>query len=142
MTNVQSGGCICGKVRYQTIGDPVMVIVCHCTWCQKRTGSAFAVEPIFSSDCFEQLGADPAVYRHISDESGRWLDVEFCPTCGTNTGFTVEVAPGTQVIEAGTFDAPSWIDRNVFDFKDIFVRSAQHWALLPEGAQTYEKHFL
>ena len=38
-----AGGCLCGKVRYSASGDPVFVGVCHCTDCQKFTGSAFAV---------------------------------------------------------------------------------------------------
>ena len=38
-----AGGCLCGKVRYSASGDPAFVGVCHCTDCQKFTGSAFAI---------------------------------------------------------------------------------------------------
>ena len=37
------GGCGCGDIRYKVTGDPDIVIVCHCDWCQRRTGSAFAM---------------------------------------------------------------------------------------------------
>ena len=36
------GGCACGKVRYRLKREPMIVHCCHCTWCQRETGSAFA----------------------------------------------------------------------------------------------------
>ena len=36
------GGCLCGKVRYTATAEPVATALCHCTHCQKHTGSAFA----------------------------------------------------------------------------------------------------
>ena len=44
---VHEGGCICGAVRYETEGDPLRVTICHCRWCQRATGAAYMVEPIF-----------------------------------------------------------------------------------------------
>ena len=37
------GGCLCGKVRYSADAEPIFVGVCHCTNCQKGTGTAFNV---------------------------------------------------------------------------------------------------
>ncbi len=42
MTDMQ-GGCLCGKVRYTISAEPVFTGVCHCTDCQKATGSAFNI---------------------------------------------------------------------------------------------------
>jgi len=48
MPIVHEGGCLCGDIRYRTTAaEPIRVTVCHCTFCQKLTGSAFLVEPIF-----------------------------------------------------------------------------------------------
>jgi hypothetical protein len=142
MATKHEGGCVCGSVRYTTIEDPIRVTVCHCTWCQKRTGSAFSVEAIFNEDRVEFSGGALTKYRHISDESGRWLDLEFCPRCGTNIGFTLEWRPGIRVIDAGTFDDPSWIQADRHHFRHIFLRSAQRWSDVPAGVEKYEKHFL
>jgi len=47
MSTIHEGGCLCRDVRYETTADPIWTTVCHCTFCQKLTGSAFLVEPIF-----------------------------------------------------------------------------------------------
>jgi len=82
----QTGGCMCGAVRFKTAGEPSRVTICHCTWCQRRTGTAFGTEVVFNSDQVEMTGDEVARYRHVSDESGRWLEVEFCRRCGTPQG--------------------------------------------------------
>src|SRR5258707_8833868 len=85
-----TGGCICAAVRFTTTGEPSRVTICHCTWCQRRTGTAFGTEVVFNSEQVEIAGQEIARYRHISDGSGRWLDVEFCRRCGSNLGFTLD----------------------------------------------------
>src|SRR5262245_2855870 len=141
MSTRNEGGCVCGAVRYVINGDPVRVTVCHCTWCQRRTGSAFSVEAAFKEEQVEITGGPLTKHRHISDESGRWLDLEFCPKCGTNIGFTLEFRPGIRIIDSGTFDDPSWIRADRHQFRYTFLRSTQKWSDVPEGAERYERHF-
>lgn len=141
MSEKKEGGCVCGSVRYVTSGNPIRVTVCHCTWCQRRTGSAFSVEAVFKDGDVAMRG-ERSRYRHVSDESGRWLDLEFCPRCGTALGFTLEWRSGIRVIDAGTFDQPGWICADRHEFRHIFMRSARNWAQVPEGVQRYEKHFM
>lgn len=141
MSEKHEGGCVCGSVRYATAGAPIRVTVCHCTWCQRRTGSAFSVEAIFKEVEVEMRG-ERVKYRHVSDESGRWLDVEFCPRCGTTLGFTLQWRPGIRAVDAGTFDEPGWVRADRHDFRYIFLRSAQKWAEVPQGVERYEKHFM
>ena len=38
-----TGGCQCGAIRYEVIGEPRQVVVCHCTDCQRQSGSAFGM---------------------------------------------------------------------------------------------------
>jgi hypothetical protein len=141
MAEQHEGGCVCGAVRYVTHGDPERITVCHCTWCQRRTGTAFGTEAVFSREQATVAGDTLRVYRHISDESGRWLDLEFCSCCGTNIGFTLEAVPSIRTIAAGTFDDPSWLDREKHLFRYVYVRSAQNWSNLPDGVEQYEWHF-
>ena len=138
---IHAGGCVCGAVRYTTRGDPEQVVVCHCTWCQRRTGTAFAVEPVFTEHQVEIRGGPLTKYRHLSDESGRWLELGFCPVCGTNIGFTLEWQPGYRVLDAGTFDDPAWLRADRHRFRYIYLDSAQSWSEVPDGVRTYARHF-
>jgi hypothetical protein len=135
------GGCVCGHVRYATDGDPERVTICHCAWCQRRTGTAFGVEAVFKQEKVEIATGSVRAYRHISDGSGRWLDQQFCSNCGTNIGFTLEAVPGIRTIAAGTFDDPSWIDAAKHQFRHVYLRSAQTWSDVPDGVEKYEEHF-
>lgn len=135
-----TGGCVCGKVRFKASGEPLRVTICHCTWCQRRTGTAFGTEVVFTAEQVEIAG-EVARYRHLSDESGRWLDVEFCPTCGTNLGFTLELAPGLRTLPAGAFDDPAWIRADRLNVRHVFLRSRRDWSDLTPLVEQYEQHF-
>ena len=54
MTNAPAdtmeGGCTCGAVRYRLNARPMFVHCCHCTWCQRETGSAFALNALMTED--------------------------------------------------------------------------------------------
>lgn len=135
MNETHSGGCACGAIRYRVHGKPALGVVCHCTFCQRRLASAFAVLAAFDEGAVEILQGRLAEYEHRSDESGRWLRVNFCPACGTTVAHRAEARPGWRTIAAGTFDEPDWfaIDRH------IWVRSKQPWVTIPPGVATFPK---
>src|SRR3954468_25007493 len=98
MREVHSGGCLCGGVRYTVTGRPMQVLVCHCTMCQRATGSAFSVEPVFLKERVTLQGDSLAVYKHRSPDHGRLFDFSFCRTCGNRIGLTLERFPAVQVL--------------------------------------------
>ena len=129
----RKGGCLCGAVRYRAKGDPMFGLVCHCRFCQKRSGSAFAVVGYFRDEDIEFSGEKRLTYEHRSDESGRWLRLEFCPRCGVTVTHTTELRPGARGIAGGTFDEPGWfrIDRH------IWTRSACPWVAIPDEVDVF-----
>jgi len=135
------GQCVCGAVAYTVVGEPLRVTICHCKWCQRRTGSGYGVEVVFAAN--QILINDDAVsrYRHISDESGRWLDQHFCGKCGSNIGFTLEAVPEIRTVAAGTFDDPSWLRADKYQRKYVYTGSASDWTNIPDDVDRYEKHF-
>ncbi|HJQ56702.1 MAG TPA: GFA family protein [Vineibacter sp.] len=141
MAERHEGGCVCGGVRYVAQGEPERVTICHCTWCQRRTGSAFGVEAVFRIEAVAVTGETLRTYRHRSDLSGRWLDQEFCSRCGASIGFTLEAVPGVRTIAAGTFDDPTWLDAGKRTVRHVFLRSARTWSRVPDGVERYELHF-
>nr|WP_298687727.1 GFA family protein [uncultured Dongia sp.] len=135
------GGCVCGAVRHLVDGNPERVTICHCTWCQRRTGSAFGVEAVFKIERVKIIGNTLRSYRHISDQSGRWLDQHFCGSCGTNLGLTLEAVPDIRSVAAGTFDDPAWLNPETIPFRHIYLRSTRGWADVPAGIEQHAEHF-
>ena len=60
--SVQTGGCQCGAVRYEVTGPPIKLYVCHCTECQRQSGSAFGMSFICAES---QFPADPRHARTV-----------------------------------------------------------------------------
>ena len=124
------GGCICGAVRYEVSELPLRVYACHCTDCQRITGSAFSLGVVVSADAFRASGKGRALAPPILAESGRTKRLGICPDCGVwlfdaprpSTSF-----PGlVRVIRGGTFDDTRWITPTIH----YWTRSAQKWIIL------------
>ncbi|MEQ1880339.1 MAG: GFA family protein [Burkholderiales bacterium] len=138
MSEVHSGGCACGAVRYRVHGKPVLVTVCHCKFCQRRLASAFAVLATFEEKSVEVLQGKISQCEHRSDVSGRWLRMSFCPACGTTVTHAAELRPGMRTIAAGTLDDQDWfsIDRH------IWTQSKRPWVTVPPGVATYAQGYV
>ena len=137
MSEAHSGGCTCGAVRYRVVGKPAFFAVCHCKFCQRRLASAFAILAAFDEKNVAITQGELVECEHRSDESGRWLKMNFCPKCGTTVYHTAEIRPGMKTIAAGTFDEQGWfeIDRH------IWVQSKHDWVAISEGVATYPQAF-
>ena len=134
MAGIREGGCLCGAVRYRAQGKPSRTVVCYCLFCQRCTGSALGVWSTFSPENVSLAGA-LSTYEHRSDESGRWIRLNFCPQCGTTVTSTFEKGPGEVAILSGTFDDTTWITLD----RQVWTRSKQHWVPLPAGVTSFEK---
>ena len=78
MNNLEkhSGGCACGKVRYHSIGKPVRTGLCHCRYCQLRTGTAFGISVYFNID---KVKIEPGELKKYSftTENGNKFETNF-----------------------------------------------------------------
>ena len=74
------GGCTCRAVRYRLQGRPLFVNCCHCTWCQRETGSAFAVNAMIEADRVSLLAGEPEKVVTPS-ASGAGQTIVRCPHC-------------------------------------------------------------
>ena len=133
----KEGGCLCGAIRYITKAEPVRVTVCHCKFCQRATGSAFLVEPIFNRRDFEVVAGKPETYVHRSEGSGKRITINFCSTCGTKLFLDFERFPDVIGAYGGTFDDPNCFERTAENTKHIFLEGAQHGTVIPPGINTY-----
>ncbi len=135
MPEINEGGCVCKAIRYRVKGAPIRSYACHCTFCQRFTASAFAMMSWFAEENVEIVGDGVMTYEHTVDETDRWFRLHSCNRCGTTFLATGERQPGICFIMVGTFDDPNWIKLD----RQIWVRSAQHWVVLPENMERFEK---
>jgi hypothetical protein len=101
-----SGACQCGSITIEGEVNPENVRVCHCTDCQKNSGSAFRFNVPVPGDKFKITG-EPAIYIKNTAESGRPRAQAFCPKCGSPI-YTTSVGEGQQasyMIRAGILAA-------------------------------------
>ncbi len=134
---MHAGGCACGAVRYRAHGAPLFGTVCHCKFCQRRLAGAFAVLVSFPEDSIEVIQGELAQCEHRSDESGRWLRMNFCRKCGTTVYHTAEVRPGVRTVAGGTFDDQTWFTIN----RHIWIKSKLPWVTIPPDVQGFERGF-
>jgi hypothetical protein len=134
------GGCLCGGLRYRTTAEPIRVTICHCRFCQRSTGSAYLIEPIFARSEFEILRGAPNEFAHRSEGSGKQVFVNFCGTCGTKIFLGFERWPDFVGVYAGTFDDPNWFAIRAENAKHIFLDSARAGTIVPSGIGTFRRH--
>lgn len=127
------GGCLCGQVRYAANAEPVFVGVCHCTHCQKQTGTAFSVVIAIPKSAMSIQGR-LKTFHDIGD-SGQAVGRNFCPECGSPIFTDAAAMPGLAILKAGTLDDTSWLDPKIH----VYCGSKEKWTPIPEGSQTFAK---
>ena len=126
-----TGGCQCGKVRYEIRAVPMVFYLCHCSECQTQTSSAFG----------ESLRCDPASVVVIGEmkttrrvaESGTARLGDFCPECGVRIQHRSKGDPGRLNIKAGTLDDASWLA----PAGHIWTRSKQSFVAIGDDELSY-----
>lgn len=133
----QTGGCLCGAVRYESTAPPVLTYTCHCTACQRITGSAFSAALLVQAETCRFVGGETRGFERVAD-SGRSVTRWVCAACGIwlCNGARPGTAPDGSLfaLRAGTLDDTDWFRPEVH----FFSRSAQPWVVLPRGDTRFE----
>jgi hypothetical protein len=103
---VREASCRCGGLRVRCTGEPVRVSVCHCLDCQRRSGSAFAVQARFPANRVTVTGQSRG-WTHVAD-SGREACFHFCPECGSQVYYTGGGFPDLIAVPVGAFADPTF----------------------------------
>ena len=117
------GRCHCGSISFEAEVMPERVVLCHCTDCQKLTGTAFRVAVPTTPGSFRLLSGTPKIYLKTAD-SGARREQAFCPDCGTPL-YSAPVAPEPRalVLRVGALR-----QRDVMVPRmQLWTRSAQEW---------------
>jgi hypothetical protein len=127
-----SGSCFCGAVKYRLTSAPMFVNCCHCTDCQRQTGSAFVINAIIELDRIELLAGAPEPIA-VPTDSGRPHDIYRCPSCKTALWSDYGHRP-MRFVRVGTLDDPGALPPNAH----IFLRSKLPWVRIPDGARGFD----
>ena len=131
------GGCTCGIVRYRLESAPLFVHCCHCRWCQRESGTAFALNAMIESDRVANLGVEPEVIDTPS-ASGLGQRIARCPACRVAVwGHYAGSGPVIKFVRVGTLDEPDLLPPDVH----IFTASKQPWVNLPPGTPVVPEYY-
>jgi hypothetical protein len=121
------GGCTCRHVRYRMITKPMFVHCCHCRWCQRETGSAFALNALIEADRVQLLQGEVAVVDTPTN-SGKGQRISRCPICRIAVWSTYAGAgEAIRFVRVGTLDEPTRFPPDIH----IYTASKQPWLTLP-----------
>jgi hypothetical protein len=134
---VAEGGCDCRSVRYRLASRPLIVHCCHCRWCQRESGSAFALNAMIESDRLASLGVAPEVVDTPS-ASGRGQRIARCGICRVAVwSHYAGAGPVLSFVRVGTLDDPDLLPPDVH----IFTASKQPWVQLPATTPAFAEYY-
>jgi len=127
------GRCACGEITFRLRDAPYVVHCCHCTDCQRETGSAFVVNAVIETDCLELTGGRPESVP-VASASGQGQEIMRCPSCKVAV-WSHYGAVGTKAafVRTGTLHDPASCQPDVH----VFIRSKQPWVVVPEGIEAF-----
>ena len=136
------GGCTCGQVRYKMTSTPMIVHGCHCRWCQRESGTAFAVNALIESDRVTITKGEVAE-NVLPSQSGAGQRFLRCPGCGVTLwsnylGMRGGLAEAVYFVRVGTLDNPDPFSPDVH----IFTSTKQPWVVLPANVPAFEEYFV
>ncbi|WP_077338510.1 GFA family protein [Pseudocolwellia agarivorans] len=132
MPNKHQGSCLCGSVKYELSGDFQSFFLCHCSRCQKDTGSAHAANLFAKASILTWLKGEAEVttYQHQNSLHTK----SFCQKCGSTLP-TATKTDNSIIVPAGSLDSPVPISPTA----KIFVSSCANWTKNLDNVPNYEE---
>src|SRR6266496_3016521 len=122
------GSCLCGGVTYGCDAEPIVTAVCHCSACQKQTGTSLSVVVGVPRDALHIEGDSLSSFTTVGTDSGKETARHFCSTCGSPIASFADEMPQLAFIKAGTLEDRSWLEPAMH----VWCDSAQPWVALDE----------
>jgi hypothetical protein len=131
------GGCSCGETQYQMMREPMIVHCCHCSWCQRESGSAFAVNGLIEAAEVELLKGEVEVIETPSN-SGGGQKITQCSRCCVALWSNYSAAKdGVHFIRIGTLDNPEAFPPDIH----IFTSTKRSWVNLENERSVVDEYY-
>lgn len=137
MSHIATGRCSCGAVTYALTDAPMIVHCCHCTWCQRESGSAFALNAVIETQRLAITRGAPE-RSVLPSASGKGQDMMRCPDCQVAL-WSHYGGGGDRIafVRVGTLDNPADCPPDIH----IFTSSKLPWVQIPAGARVAEEYY-
>jgi hypothetical protein len=119
------GGCGCGAVRFEVAAPLVSANYCHCTRCQRRSGTAASANARPEAGSFRILAGEDRL--RAWRPPGGW-EKWFCGDCGSALFSRHPSDPARMSIRLGAFESDPGIRPSVRQF----VAYAAPWEEIPQ----------
>ena len=130
-SEIHTGGCHCGNIRYNVIGAPVVVAHCHCKDCQRLSGAGHSTGAMFAVAQFSITGKI-AEYT-LESNAGHQVTKVFCPICGSPILGRNDGMEGFVTLSLGTLDDSSKFEPEVV----IFTNNKKPWDIMSDTLPTF-----
>lgn len=127
-----TGSCLCGAIRYAVDAEIKELRACHCTDCQKASGTGGSVNAVLPTSAIRVTLGTPKRYAGVA-ASGRTLYRFFCGDCGSPLYSQRETTPETSVLRIGTLDNPGEMKITAH----IWTKSARSWDYMDPAAKQF-----
>ena len=131
------GGCTCRHVRYRLDGRPLIVHACHCTWCQRETGTAHGLNALYEAERVEHIAAEPEIIVTPS-VSGKGQRIARCPNCKVALWSNYpQAGSAVRFVRVGTMDNPAAYPPDIH----IFTSTKLPWVTIAPGAKAVAEFY-
>ena len=131
------GACTCRNIRYQMTRQPLFVHCCHCRWCQRETGSAFALNALIEAENVHLLSGTPEVVPTPTN-SGKGQKISRCPKCRVAVWSNYSgIGDSVHFIRVGTLFEPDLLPPDIH----IYTASKQPWVVLPSDNPSVPEYY-
>jgi hypothetical protein len=120
------GGCLCGAVRFEVSEPPLGAGYCHCTRCQRRTGTASSAQARLAPRSLRITRGEDAILAFVPPDLG--AEKMFCGECGSALWSRAQTDPESISVRLSAFDADPGVELSYRQF----VAYAASWEPLPD----------
>jgi hypothetical protein len=135
VSNITTGGCLCGNISFEFDRETVISThSCHCKDCQKMTGSGKATIVAVPTEALA-LNGEVKTFT-VTGTDGMLVTRGFCPNCGSQLISYLEVNPTMRYVKAGAIDDSSWVTVD----SSFWSSTAEPWSPVDTSRPVFEKN--
>ncbi len=128
-----SGSCLCGDIHITINAEPVRMGQCHCSHCQKSSGTGHMSNAFFPKDAVIITGKT-SLYS-VEADNGAELTRHFCPSCGSRLFGTNKAFPTIIGVAVGCLDDSSWFKPQAV----VYKKRKYDWDLIDEAIPGFDE---